>query len=43
MQFFDRTGAAAFKVFLTFGGKVSPERYAQFAALRDEFRKAPAA
>ncbi len=38
VQFFDRTGAAAFKVFLTFGGQVSPERHAQFAALRDEFR-----
>jgi putative hemin transport protein len=40
-QFYDRSGAAAFKVFLTFGGKApSPERLAQFGALRQRFRKA---
>jgi putative hemin transport protein len=38
-QFFDRCGSAAFKVFLNFGGGVSPERAAQFAALRDRFRR----
>jgi putative heme iron utilization protein len=38
-QFFDKQGAAAFKVFLTFGGSVPPpERVAQFIALRDQFR-----
>src|SRR5262245_41551841 len=42
VQFFDVRGDSAFKVFLTFGGKVSPERHAQFAALRQAFRKAPA-
>ncbi|MCI0464838.1 MAG: hypothetical protein L0Z62_48575 [Gemmataceae bacterium] len=41
VQFFDRRGESAFKVFLTFGGKVTPERRARFAALRDEFRKQP--
>src|SRR4051794_23839890 len=39
VQFFDTTGAAAFKVFLNFGERVKPERQAQFAALRDDFRK----
>jgi putative hemin transport protein len=39
-QFYDRTGAATFKVFLNFGGRATPERAAQFAALRDRFRKA---
>jgi putative hemin transport protein len=38
-QFYDRAGAAAFKVFLSFGNQVAPERYAQFTALRDRFRK----
>jgi len=38
-QFYDRAGAAAFKVFLTFGGSAPPaEKVAQFAAIRDEFR-----
>ena len=40
IQLFDRTGAAAVKVFLNFGGKATPERTAQFAALREEYRKA---
>jgi putative heme utilization carrier protein HutX len=39
-QFFDRAGAAAFKVFLNFGGPLSPEREAQFARIRDQFKKA---
>ena len=33
-QFFDQTGAAAFKVFLNFGGPISPEREALFIELR---------
>ena len=37
-QFYDRTGTAAFKVFLTFGGSAPPpERVGQFAALRERF------
>jgi putative heme utilization carrier protein HutX len=40
IQFYDTAGAAAFKVFLNFGERVSAERQAQFTALRDEFRKA---
>jgi len=40
IQFYDRAGASAFKVFLTFGGKVpSPERVAQFSEIRERFRK----
>jgi putative hemin transport protein len=38
-QFFDRSGAAAFKVFLNFGGGPSAERLAQFVRLRDRFRR----
>ena len=38
-QFFDPSGAAAFKVFLTFGGKApAAEKLAQFTAMREEFR-----
>jgi putative heme utilization carrier protein HutX len=37
-QFFDRNGAAAFKVFLNFGGKPSPEKETQFSRLRDLYR-----
>jgi putative hemin transport protein len=40
VQFYDRSGAAAFKVFLTFGGQRPPaERVAQFEAIRQRFRK----
>ena len=39
LQFYDRTGAAAFKVFVNFGEAVSAERVAQFEKLREEFRK----
>lgn len=40
-QFFDARGNGAFKVFLTFGGKVAPpEKQQAFAKLRDEFRLA---
>src|SRR3954451_11250881 len=39
VQFYDADGNSAFKVFLTFGGKPpTPERRAQFDALRDKFR-----
>jgi putative hemin transport protein len=39
-QFFDRSGAAAFKVFVNFGGSAPPpERVALFAGMRDRFRK----
>ena len=39
-QFFDPEGRAAFKVFLTFGGaKPTPERRAQFDAIRDRFAR----
>src|SRR3989304_8716539 len=38
-QFFDRSGQAAFKVFLTFGGRdPSVERLAQYAGIIDRFR-----
>jgi putative hemin transport protein len=37
-QFYDQTGSAAFKVFLTFGGKApSPQRMALFNTIRDRF------
>jgi putative heme utilization carrier protein HutX len=39
IQFFDRSGAAAFKVFLNFGGAVGAERIAAFNRLREQFRK----
>src|SRR6266404_1619488 len=39
IQFFDQTGAAAFKVFLNFGGPIPPEREAQFIELRNKFRR----
>ena len=38
-QFFDRSGHAAFKVFLNFGGAISSERAERFAQLRERFRK----
>gem|GEM_PF-474775 len=38
-QFFDQTGAAAFKVFLNFGGPISLEQKAQFIELRNKFRR----
>jgi putative heme utilization carrier protein HutX len=39
LQLFDRRGAAALKVFFNFGGKPSPQRLAQFEAIREQFRK----
>jgi putative heme iron utilization protein len=38
-QFFDKTGAAAFKVFLNFGGPIPPEREALFVELRERFKR----
>ncbi len=38
-QVFDKSGAAAFKVFLNFGGKPAPQRVADFQRLREQFRK----
>jgi putative hemin transport protein len=38
-QFFDRSGHAAFKVFMVFGAKIPPEKEAQFVQVREEFRK----
>jgi putative heme utilization carrier protein HutX len=40
IQFYDRNGSSAFKVFLTFGSKApSPERIAQFDSLVTEFAR----
>ncbi len=41
LQFFDRAGVAAFKVFLNFGDPLAPERLDLFCRLRDGFRAAP--
>lgn len=38
-QFFDQTGVAAFKVFLNFGGRITPERKARFIELRTRFKR----
>ena len=38
-QFFDLTGAAALKVFLNFGGPISPEREERFIELRTKFKR----
>ena len=38
-QFFDQTGAAAFKVFLNFGGPISPEREKLFSELKTQFKR----
>jgi putative hemin transport protein len=38
-QFFDQEGAAAFKVFLNFGGPISPEREVLFIELRKKFKR----
>lgn len=37
LQFFDQTGAAALKIFLNFGGAISPERAAWFSEVRTKF------
>jgi putative hemin transport protein len=41
VQFFDRSGAAALKVFVNFGEPLTPERSRLFGQLRDRFRAAP--
>ena len=41
VQFFDRGGQAAFKVFLNFGGKPNEQRRQQFADLRARFALNP--
>jgi putative hemin transport protein len=38
-QFFDRCGHSAFKVFLSFGGNISPEKVERFVQVRENFRK----
>jgi putative hemin transport protein len=38
-QFFDQTGAAAFKVFLKFGGPIALEREAKFVEIRKKFKR----
>ena len=38
-QFFDQAGAAAFKVFLNFGGPITPEREAKFNEFRSKFKR----
>jgi putative hemin transport protein len=40
-QFFDRAGSAAFKVFLNFGGPISPECLELFGQWRKRFRASP--
>src|SRR5262249_39897157 len=39
VQFFDRRGDSALKVFLNFGGKPTPEREAWFEGVRQRFAK----
>jgi putative heme utilization carrier protein HutX len=38
-QFFDQVGAAAFKVFVNFGGPVTPERESLFIEIRTKFKR----
>jgi putative hemin transport protein len=38
LQFFDQAGAAALKIFLNFGGNISPEREAWFKEVRTKFK-----
>jgi putative hemin transport protein len=39
IQFFDQAGAAALKIFLNFGGKISPQREAWFMDVRKKLRR----
>ncbi len=39
IQFFDQMGAAAFKVFLNFGGPIAPERETRFVEFRAKFER----
>ena len=41
VQFFDRAGAAALKVFWNFGEPIAPELLGRFRQLRDTFRAIP--
>lgn len=38
-QFFDRAGHSTFKVFLSFGASIPPEKAERFLQVRDSFRK----
>lgn len=38
-QFFDHAGAAACKIFLNFGGPISPQKEALFSTMRTKFKK----
>jgi putative heme utilization carrier protein HutX len=38
-QFFDRAGQSAFKVFLSFGASVPPEKAERFLQVRENYRK----
>ena len=38
-QFFDRAGHSAFKVFVSFGGTIPPEKAERFLQFRENFRK----
>lgn len=38
IQFFDKAGAAAMKIFFNFGGKATPERETHFREMRERFR-----
>jgi putative hemin transport protein len=38
-QFYDKTGAAALKIFLNFGGRATGEKVAAFVRLREQLRK----
>ena len=38
-QFFDRVGHSAFKVFVSFGGTIPPEKVERFLQVRESFRK----
>jgi putative heme iron utilization protein len=38
-QFFDKSGAAAFKLFLNFGGPISPQKEALFNEMRAKFKR----
>jgi putative heme iron utilization protein len=41
VQFFDRAGDSALKVFVNFAGKPTAKREEQFAELRERFRRSP--
>jgi putative heme iron utilization protein len=43
VQFFDRAGASAIKVFLNFGEPISPDRALQFREIRERFQRGSSA